>query len=105
MSSNASSVTACIAAVAAEESSREACSGATAGGAERSRERVDPVGDVQGRGLRAHEANVRHRVGCSYGRESRVQRFSSIVETGCCVAVAAKLIAPAAKTFAPAGVS
>ena len=79
--------------------------GRDAGGSKRGGERVDPVGDVQGRGLGAHEADVLHRVGCSYGWESRVQRFSSIVETGCCVAVAAKLIAPAAKTFAPAGVS
>ena len=79
--------------------------GRDAAGAKRSGERVDPIGDVQSRGLGAHEADVLHRIGCSYGRESRVQRFSSIVETGCCVAVAAKLIAPAAKTLAPAGVS
>ena len=52
-----------------------------------------------------HCLKVRCRCGRSYGVASLTQRFSSIVETGSCVAVAAKLIAPALKTFAPAAVS
>ena len=66
---------------------------------------VDSLGDVTGGFVGGHCLKVRCRCGRSYGVASLTQRFSSIVETGSCVAVAAKLIAPALKTFAPAAVS
>lgn len=51
--------------------------------------------------VRAELAEVQH----GYGIANLVQRFSSIRRTGQSVAVPPKSIAPAAKTFAPWGVS
>jgi hypothetical protein len=75
-----------------------------AGGAERLGEGVDAVGEgVDG----CHPSKVLHgaRDSYAYGCERRAQRFSSSVDTGSVVALAAKLIAPASNTFDPPGVS
>ena len=94
-----------IAAVAAAARMREPVV-RDAGGAERSRERVDlsvtfravDSATMPGSFVIASDDS-------SHGTETRAQRLPSIVETGGVVTEAAKLIAPAAKTFAPAGVS